>query len=107
MDGASKSKVLLQTARRDFSAFYLNATSREKQVMDLLVLTTSMIVGLRENAAASKSSGEELIEMRQTAERTFVDLREKLRASETFISLPSLEQRAIERVLFQRGPDQS
>jgi hypothetical protein len=107
MDGASKSKLLLHTARRDFPSFYLNGTAREKQVMDLLVLTTSMIVELRENAASSQASGETLAEMRQAAERTFIDLRGKLRACETFIGLPILEQRTIERVLFQRGPDES
>jgi hypothetical protein len=104
MDGSSKSNVLLQTARQDFSWFYLTGTAREKQLMDMLVLTTSLIVTLKHEAVAANATRADPHETREAAERAFVELREKIRGCETFATLPPVEQRAIERVIFHRGP---
>jgi hypothetical protein len=104
MQGSSKSNVLLATARRDFSWFYLNGTPHERQLMDMLVLTTSLVVTLRDEPAAAASDRDDRQETRAAAEHAFVELRAKIRGCAIFAVLPVLERRAIQRVLFDRGP---
>lgn len=94
--------ILLQTARTDFPAFYERATDREIQLMDMLVLLTALFVRLNESASRKNAKSHWRDEERATTQVMFDDIRSYIRNSRTFNELPQLEQRKIQRVIFDR-----
>lgn len=94
--------ILLQTARNDFPSFYAAATTREIQLMDMLVLLTALFVRLNEPASRKKNQSLWHAEERATTRQTFDEIRDFLRNGRTFGQLPFLEQEKIQRVIFNR-----
>ena len=93
--------ILLGTARNDFPAFYAEATARETQLMDMLVLLTALSVRLDE--AQRTNTGSQWRDEERVATREMFDgMREFIRKSPTFAQLPRLEQQKIQRVIFDR-----
>lgn len=92
-------KVLLETARRDFPTYYAQGTPRERAWLDMLVITTGLIVALTENQETELNlRADTLI----AARRSFDELVRCVRTSPTFSIIPMFEQMKLESALFER-----
>jgi len=82
VDSVSKSSVLLETARGDFPSYYARGTPRERILMDILVLITSLLVSMNETRATT--ARHELDEAYEATLRAFNELRVKINESPVF-----------------------
>jgi hypothetical protein len=93
---------LLEIARREFPTFYGRGSLREQNIMDLMVVLTSVVVTFSAPRAGVPVDPA-LAESSDAAYRTLGELIDGVRRSPTFALLPMVERMKIESAIFERA----